>query len=80
MTAQDVQAIGTVSLALVVSNRCQSRCLSSCPVGESTFHDCKHSLPDAFQCTTQPNTILLDCLPYLMLYFCDPGILPRSAS
>ena len=70
----------TVSLALTVSNRCHVCCLSSFSVSDSTLHDCKYSLRDAFQCIAQPNTTLLDCMLYPMQYLYDPGILPSSAN
>ncbi len=63
-------AVGTVSLALPVSNCCRRHycCHSSFSVSESTLHDCKYSLRDAFQCIAQPTTTLLDCMLYLMQY------------
>ena len=47
---------------------------------DSTFHDSKHSLGDAFQCILQPTTTLLDCILYLMQHPYDPGTLPSSAN
>ena len=52
-----------------------------CPThDQTTLHDCKYSLRDAFQCIAQPNTTLLDCILYLMQYPYDPGTLPSSAN
>ncbi len=80
LTRQRPHALNAHNLALVVSNRRQDRCLSSCSVSKSTLHDCKYSLRDAFQCIAQPNTTLLDCILCLMQYLYDPGILPSSAN
>ena len=59
------------------SNRCHYCCHSSFSVSNSTLHDYKYSLRDACQCIAQPDTTLLDCKLYLMLY---PGILPSFAN
>ena len=43
-------------------------CDSSFSVSDFTLRDCKYSLRDACQCIAQPNTILLDCILYLVQY------------
>ena len=55
--ACELKAVGTVSLALAVSNRRHCyHCHSSLSVSDSALRDCTYSLRDAFQCIAQPKT------------------------
>ena len=61
----------------VQRHRCE---LPNTQVRDSTLHDGRYSLRDAFQCIAQPKTTFLDCILYLMQFPYDPGVLPSSVN